>query len=256
MRLSRMQDIGGCRVVVRKSDDAFNLAADFVDSRIRHELINDNNYIENPRATGYRSLHLMYAYNSDRTTRWQGLRTEIQIRSRLQHQWATAVETVGTFIGEDLKSNVGDSTWLRFFALMGTVIARREGTPAVPNTPTNQRELVDEIKQCDQSLQISDRLATFHRITHGLQLSVNNPWVVLELDLGTRTVTSREFKTNDWESANSWYLDKEVESQHDPRVEVVLVSAKSLSELRRAYPNFFLDLRDFRRVVRETVANP
>ena len=253
--LSQMQDIGGCRVVVSESDDAFNLAADFVGSKIRHELISHSNYIENPRKTGYRSLHLVYAYNSDRTTRWQGLRTEIQIRSRLQHQWATAVETVGTFIGDDLKSNVGDPTWLRFFALMATVIAQREKTPSVPNTPTSQGELVKEIRECDQRLRISERLAAFHRITHGFQLSINNPWVVLELNLKTRKVASREFKTNDWESANSWYLEKEVESRDNPR-EVVLVSAKSLSELRRAYPNFFLDLGGFRRVVRETLANP
>ena len=197
--------------------------------------------------------------NSDRTTRWQGLRTEIQIRSRLQHQWATAVETVGTFIGQDLKSNDGDPTWLRFFALMGTAIARREVTPIVPYTPTNERDLVKEINDCDQQLEISELLAAFHAITYRLQLSVNNPWVVLELNLNTRRVAVREFRTNDWESANSWYLKKEVESRDNPRVEVVLVSAKSLSALRRAYPNFFLDLGEFRDLVQETlrtVANP
>ncbi len=138
---------------------------------------------------------------------------------------------------------------------MAMVIAQREKTPSVPNTPTSQGELVKEIRECDQRLRISERLAAFHRITHGFQLSINNPWVVLELNLKTRKVASRDFKTNDWESANSWYLEKEVESRDNPR-EVVLVSAKSLSELRRAYPNFFLDLGGFRRVVRETLANP
>ena len=100
IRLSQMQDIGGCRAVLRTSDNAYDLASDFVISRIRHELVRHKNYIEYPRQSGYRSIHLVYEYNSDRSTHWQGLKTEIQIRSLLQHQWATAVETVGTFTRE------------------------------------------------------------------------------------------------------------------------------------------------------------
>ena len=85
IRLSRMQDIGGCRAIVSNADDSFTLAADLGASRMRHELVRYQNYIDNPRATGYRGLHLIYAYNSDRTTDWQGLQIEIQIRSQLQH---------------------------------------------------------------------------------------------------------------------------------------------------------------------------
>ena len=175
-----MQDIGGCRAVVGESDDAFNLAADFAASRIRHELVRYSNYITHPRPSGYRSLHLVYAYNSDRTPRWQDLKVEVQIRSELQHQWATAVETVGTFIGDDLKSNVGDPNWLRFFALMSTAISQREGTPEVPNTPTNHRELIAGIEDCDRILGISERLAAFQTLTRQLQnlRRISDHWVV------------------------------------------------------------------------------
>ena len=130
----------------------------------------------------------MYAYNSERTTRWQGLNIEVQIRSELQHQWATAVETVGAFTGNDLKSNVGDPTWLRFFALMSTAIAQREGTPEVPETPTNPRELVEEIEECDRILGVSGRLAAFQHLTRRLQAlrRISNHWVVLELNLETQ----------------------------------------------------------------------
>ena len=257
IRLSQMQDIGGCRAVVAEADDAFDLAGELAASRIRHELVRYNNYIAHPRASGYRSLHLVYAYNSERTTRWQGLNVEIQIRSELQHQWATAVETVGAFIGDDLKSNVGDPTWLRFFALMSTVIAQREGTPEVPKTPTNRRELVEEIKECDRILGVSERLAAFQHLTRRLQdiRRISNHWVVLELNLETNRVTGHAFKANALADATSLYLDRELESRGRPRIEVVLVSASSLSALRRAYPNYFADLTHFRRVFLETVEN-
>lgn len=251
--LSQMQDIGGCRVVVSNPDDAFNLAADFADSRTRHDLIKRDNYIERPRQTGYRGLHLVYAYNSDKPTRWQGLKTEIQVRSRLQHQWATAVETVGTFIGEDLKSGLGDPIWLRFFKLMSTAIARREYTPDVPGTPSDYEELVSEIRGRDRQRGISGQLEAFQRVTSRLQrFKGSNHWIVIELNLETRRLRGDAFRANDWESANSLYLEKEMELRGTQR-EVVLVSTDSLTALRKAYPNFFMDLSEFRSLVKETV---
>ena len=256
IRLSRMQDIGGCRAVVRTADDAYNLASDFVASRIRHELVRHKNFIEYPKQSGYRGIHLVYDYNSDRSTKWQGLKTEIQIRSRLQHQWATAVETVGTFTRDDLKSNLGNAIWLRFFALMSTVIAKREGTPCIPNTPTSRKKLVTEIKECDQELGISERLAAFQSLTLHLQGFIRrDQWIGLELDLANLKVTGVTFKPRDLESATTWYVEREVDSRDDSQVEVVLVSAASLSALRRAYPNYLADLDGFRSLVQETVAN-
>ena len=42
------------------------------------------------------------------------------------------METVETFTGEPLKSGGGEKDWLRFFVLMSSWIAHREGLPAVP----------------------------------------------------------------------------------------------------------------------------
>ena len=253
--LSQMQDIGGCRAVVDNSDTAFRLAADLAGSKTRHELISYNNYIDSPRTSGYRGLHLVYAYNPGRHTQWNGLRTEIQIRSRLQHQWATAVETVGTFIGEDLKPSEGNPTWLRFFALMSTAIARRENTPTAPDTPTDIGELEKEIRECDQRLAITEQLAAFQLLTHQFQGIKKNDWVVLELDMEAEEIRLMTFGAAGWESANSHYLNRELETKDNSRVQIVLVSTNSLTALRRVYPNFFLDLREFRRVVSETLEN-
>ena len=257
IRLSQMQDIGGCRAVLRTSDNAYDLALDFASSRIRHKLIRYKDYIQEPQRTGYRGLHMVYVYDGDSSTQWNGLNTEIQIRSLLQHQWATAVETVGTFTRNDLKSNQGNATWLRFFALMSTVIALLEGTPGAPNTPTDRSKLVREIRECDQLLGISEQLAAFRDLTPMLRdLSPRNKWIGLELDLANQTVNGSVFNPGDLEVATDWYVEREVESRGNSQVEVVLVSAASLSALRRAYPNYLADLGDFRRLVQETIAIP
>ncbi len=256
LKLSRMQDIGGCRAIVDSAEDAFRLAADFGDSRIRHELVRYDNYIDQPRRSGYRSLHMVYSYHSDRTEFWNSLKTEIQVRSQLQHQWATAVETVETFTGDNLKAGVGDQDWLRFFALMSSVIAEREGTTVVPDTPANRSKLISEIRQHDQTLGISRRLAVFQNLT--LQLrdsrSIRNHWVGLELDPLANQVAGRIFNPDDWESANDWYSGRELENRDSPHIVVVLVSSSSLSDLRRAYPNFFADIGRLRRILQESVA--
>ena len=256
IRLSQMQDIGGCRAIVANADDAFNLAGDLGASRMRHELVRYHNYIDNPRNTGYRSLHLIYAYNSDRTTDWQGLQTEIQIRSQLQHQWATAVETVGTFIGDALKSNIGDTTWLRFFALMSSAIALREGTPLVPSTPANERGITAEIRTCNEELRVMDRLSAFQSVTAQVE-ELRDRRVriaVLELNLDTESVHGFGYRANELDEATESYRIMEEQSRDNPRVDVVLISTDSLSALRQAYPNYFADIREFRRIVRDIIS--
>ena len=253
IRLSQMQDIGGCRAIVPTAADAANLAADLAASKIRHELVRSHNYISKPRATGYRSLHLVYAYDSDRTTEWQRLQTEIQIRSQPQHQWATAVETVGTFIGDELKSNRGDQAWLRFFALMSSAIALREGTSLVPNTPSKREEVVDEIRRFDRELQVSERLSAFQSLTAQISESRGGKsrLFVLELNSETRSVAGWEFAPGNVESAVSWYRKREEDSIGNPKLNVVLVSTDTVTSLRRAYPNYFADIAGFRRIMKE-----
>ena len=72
-------------------------------------------------------------------------------------------------MGDELKSGRGDKTWLRFFALMSSAIAMREGYPIVPNTPADCNELVSEIRKRDLEAGISDRLNAIEVVSERLQ---------------------------------------------------------------------------------------
>ena len=256
LKLSRMQDIGGCRAIMPTADDAFRMAGDLADSKIRHERLDYKNYIDNPRRSGYRGLHLVYGYASESKPELRGLKTELQVRSQLQHQWATAVETVGTFIGDELKSNQGDTTWLRFFALMSSVIAQRENSPIIPGTPNDPKSLVVEIKECSREAGILERLTTFESATHLVTDFPNfrDRLIVMHLDLRDNRVEGMAFREGETERATAMYAEEELSHRGDPNFAVVMVSAKSVQTLRRAYPNFFADLSVFRKLVRETIA--
>jgi len=131
--LSEMQDIGGCRAVVANVADVYELVTNYRESDIKHKLEKFSDYIKNPKPSGYRSIHMIYRYNSDRSKTYNGLQIELQLRSPLQHAWATAVETVGLFTQQALKSSRGEMDWLRFFALMGSALAIREHQSLVPD---------------------------------------------------------------------------------------------------------------------------
>ena len=259
LRLSQIQDIGGCRVVVPEAADAYDIAAGLADSKIRHRPLHLADYIEEPRRTGYRSLHLVYQYHTDRKPEFDGLKIEIQLRSRLQHHWATAVEAVGTFIGDELKSGRGNKTWLRFFQLMSTAIAMREGYPVVRNTPTDPDALISEILECDEEAGILNRLGTIQYLSGILTArpDFRDSILILELNVDERNVSVWRFSTRrDVNAANDLYIEREQTARDNPRLDVVLVYAKSLASLRSAYPNYFADIAEFRRVVSETIGRP
>jgi ppGpp synthetase/RelA/SpoT-type nucleotidyltranferase len=107
MELARMQDIGGLRAVVSSLKKARDLEQNYRNSSFKHELVGQRDYIARPSPSGYRSVHLIYRYRNDRAPDYNGLLIELQIGTRLQHAWATAVETMGTFLSYALKSSEG-----------------------------------------------------------------------------------------------------------------------------------------------------
>jgi ppGpp synthetase/RelA/SpoT-type nucleotidyltranferase len=137
MDLYRMQDLGGCRVVLPTLEDVYSFSHKFQNSRIRHELKKTNDYIQNPKPSGYRSLHLVYRFQSDTPEKEvfnrYNMLIELQFRTHLQHVWATAVEAIGAFTNQALKAGQGEKSIKRFFVLVSSLFAIREGCPVVPN---------------------------------------------------------------------------------------------------------------------------
>jgi hypothetical protein len=256
MKLSQMQDLGGCRAVVHTVQHVDQVVRLYKESDIKHKLDHIDDYIRHPRTSGYRSVHLIYRYHSDRKTTYNGLKIEVQLRSPLQHAWATAVETVGTFIQQALKSSQGEADWLQFFALMGTAIANRERTAPVPNTPTDKKQLVQELRRYARTLDVEGKLRAYGAALQtleepGLQKA---HYFLLALDPVANSVTVTGYKFGELEEASNQYLATERAMSGKPGADVVLVSVESLASLRRAYPNYFLDTSVFIDAVKRAVS--
>ena len=261
MKLSQMQDIGGCRAVVTTTRRVLELRDSYIASRQAHELVHEDDYIHNPKASGYRGIHLIYRYRSATRPEYNDLKIELQLRSNLQHAWATAVETVGTLIEQPLKSSIGRADWLRFFSLMGSEMAAREGTPTVPGTPTSEKELVTEIRDLAESLRVESVLTGYGEAIQKIYLGERQaPYYLLELrpsagPTGKGVVTITGYESNQLDEANAKYLEIE-RNLKEPGAQAVLVRVESLTALPSAYPNYFLDTRLFLDAVREVIGVP
>lgn len=131
MNLYRMQDLGRCRVIVDSIDEVYQVLKRYKNSRIRHILNREYDYIHDPKESGYRSYHMIYQFQSDKKETYnRNMLIVIQIRTKLQHTWATAVEMMGIYTSNYLKSSQGDEDILRFFVLVSSVFAKIEGPPS------------------------------------------------------------------------------------------------------------------------------
>lgn len=234
------------------------LVAAYKNSEIRHTLDDEDDYITNPKKSGYRSYHLIYRYQSDRNPVYNKLKIEIQIRTKLQHAWATAVETVGRFIGQALKSSQArdeGKDWLRFFTLMGTAIAIREGCPPCPNTPHNSAELKKELQDFARKLNVESRLDAYSatiNITKTARAK-NARYFLLLLDTNTKQIEITGYRQDELKKASEEYTKIETSHPQKAGKDVVLVSGNSLKEIEQAFPNYYLDTVLFLGAVRKAI---
>ena len=156
MNLWTMQDLGGCRVIVPTIDNVYKYSTDYESSRKRHIKKKEYDYIQNPKDTGYRSLHIVYEYKSDSVDTYnRNMLIEIQYRTHLQHLWATAVETMGLFTKEAIKSGQGSDDIKRFFVLVSALFAIKENQPIPPNVINDVDKIVPEIEEINAKKQLS-----------------------------------------------------------------------------------------------------
>lgn len=256
LKFSEMQDIGGCRAVLQSVSHVDRIVQAYRDSQIKHRLVDSDNYISDPKKSGYRGCHLIYGYYSDKKTTYNTLKIEIQIRSILQHIWATAVETVGTFTQQALKSSQGERDWLRFFALMSSFFANKERRPIVPGTPNNHSELLDELAHYASRLDVTSRLRAYGAALQAVtdqSMPAGVRYFLLQLDAGVNTIAITGFPSNQLGVASEAYLKAERDSEGNPFGDAVLVSVESIESLKRAYPNYFLDTSRFQQEVQSAL---
>lgn len=244
MKLARMNDLAGIRVILHDMDD---LNAFIQDDRSICELNKGqfyytdkfHNYIQSPKPDGYRSIHQIFEEHQYK------LKIELQIRTQLQHEWAMVVETLGSIKKTGYKIGQGDERTKLFLKLCSALFSHLERVPVISEFSTYSfGKICNEVRKLDCELGIIDILKSVNTID--IQNNTEAAYYLLILDIEKHATEAIPFKKGESFKANQLYTVYEQKfKEKEATTNVVLVSVDDVNKLKDAYPSYFLDTSNF-----------
>ena len=179
----------------------------------------------------------------------------MQIRTRLQHIWATAVETVSTILGRNYKSKETKSDdWKVFFSLVSSAMAHKEGQSLVSGYESlSSEETFKKVAEMEKKLEFLNRISGYSAALN-LIVRQEKKWFyhLIRLDTKKTTVEVQSYARDNFTEAATDYDKASIEANSE--IDCVLVAAGPINLLKRAYPNYFLDISSFKTFVGQIVA--
>ena len=266
MTLRKMQDIGGCRAVVSSEKKVRKIVRELRKKSYFHyddRKIRFKDYIEKPKEDGYRSYHIIGQFQSeDKSLK----NVELQIRTYLQHYWATALEIIDLFTNQSLKTNQGKKEWEEFFKLVASLFTVLDNIPSYHNLEVTTRvdtflekagQSVDEVgRQLERLSKIIKRLDVaklFSSFASSLKIIGDEikdhdeaGYVLLVIYPDDDQLEYTIFDNKDSNIAQDKYAQQDnIAASTDNNQIVALVFTSSLEDVKAAYPNFFADSSKF-----------
>jgi ppGpp synthetase/RelA/SpoT-type nucleotidyltranferase len=243
VRLTQLQDIGGCRIIVDNNKDSDNLIIflfDKINSSQDIKVKRKTDYREKGRdITGYRAFHIILEKN--------GFNLELQIRSKIQHYWAESIERTSVIYGYLLKEQEGDSNVVSYFRMLSDVFFELE---AGRDAGVRQKLELDSFRQtAEQIIRRSDRnnliggyvnddiIETLKGIEGRNPNGLNN-WILV-FDWSTGNFVTWDVVGRDSSAAVDAYMRYEKQYTEDDKFEVVLIGSSDVATVKQTHSHYF-----------------
>jgi hypothetical protein len=252
MNVTTMHDLGGCRVVLPTVDDLDHLVERLqFTKRAKNTIVRSYDYLRDPgpQTTGYRGIHLVYEYRATKPE-FAGSLVEVQIRTELQHAWATAVETLDLFGGTRLKYGTGDEAIKRYFLLVSSLMALTEGLPQPTGATDASGEIREELRDLEKTLGILNRLSNYVAIVEQFG-SQKRTIFLMQLHRREQTLYLELFDN----ATGAESKLAEIETLGDDNIDAVLVASSKVGMLQSAYPNYFANTSAFSSFVEKQIGD-
>jgi ppGpp synthetase/RelA/SpoT-type nucleotidyltranferase len=243
VRLSQLQDIGGCRIIFETNVD-IDIFIEMIKSKLIHskyftiERITD--YREKGRDdSGYRAVHLIIKRS--------GVMLELQIRSRIQHNWAELIERTSVIYGHYLKELDGDPIVLDCFKSLSNIFHEIE---------SNRKPADSMIREWENKRLKSKQIIAQADTRNILNSSVNESFIksMIEKEASLKQVFHNWMIIFNWQTGNfkNWtvvsskpeeaikmYADMEREFRTEDGFEVVMIGSSDVSSIRKTHSHYF-----------------
>ena len=227
MKLSRMWDIAGCRCILNTldSEKLYKLLG-LIEAEYGPDFkIND--YVKVRKDSGYRSIHV---YVKDKQT---GIPIEIQIRNRVQHNWATLVEIVDLLYGTKNKELGVNSKLGRFLSLYSRA------------SELSEDEFTEMLK-IERKMKVFEKMS---KVLTGNYLNIKKQWlkqkqkgnyfVIAANKRGSEIISFPTF-----EEAEAEYFNKFLE-RSDSNIVLTHLQWPDFDQISMAYSNYVLAMHAF-----------
>lgn len=243
VRLTQLQDIGGCRIIVENNNQVDALLA-YLNKRLSSQknivATRETDYrVKGRDDTGYRALHLLISLG--------GRSLELQIRSRVQHYWAESIERTSVIYGYHLKEGEGDRSVIQYFKRLSDIFyeieANREPSPAQKIELDKLRAVSEEtIAQSDknkvfQSFVNEDIIKQLSAIESGKRAGFNN-WIIV-FDWNTGSFVSWDLVDRDPDTAIKAYVRHEEMFPVQEGFEVVMIGSSDVATVSKTHSHYF-----------------
>ena len=263
-KLDRIHDIAGTRIIFEN----IKSLEDYIDILENTELVNFKekinedknryNYIKNPKSDGYRSIHKVFYYSSnipystlnEKSFNLENKKIELQLRTRLQHIWATTVEIYDIINKSNIKTGTHNKLETKeglFFKKCSLVF---EGIES--NDVEKIKININEIFRDKDLVEIYNRLKGIKNVKNiQLPKTLGSDEVfilITDLNKGKTTFfTTDPIEKNDKQDTfliNASYRRLEEKNTKGEYI-LLLLTLGDIKKLKNVYPNYFLNTNKF-----------
>lgn len=243
VRLTQLQDIGGCRIIVEKNelvDQLVQFLKEKIEQKGELRLTRITDYREKGRdITGYRSVHLILERD--------GKKLELQIRSRIQHYWAESIERTSVIYGHHLKEGEGNPVVISYFQRLSDAFYEIESgrTPSVRarlDIDVAKSEAEEIIRTGNPTNVIDshvneDIILTLTEKEKRSASPINN-WIIV-FDWNTGQFVSWDIVGKTPDEAIAAYVRYENQFPVEKNFEVVLIGSSRVATVRKTHSHYF-----------------
>lgn len=250
--LSTMQDIGGMRLILSSLDAVYQTKQLLENTGINDFEIDDSNdYINTPRSTGYRAIHIVFRYTpADLQHDCYGQKIELQLRTKYQHIWAMGVETAELITGKALKDGIENDEWQDFFKSISICfycadishsncsLDKKREVYTLATTEVINPKFIEELRS------VMTMVIVDEEEIKSTDKSISDGYYLMDINYKSRLSKIIFFKKEEKEKAIELYNSQERANEGLPK-DVVLVSVPSIKNLKEMYPSYYFDAAEF-----------